>query len=137
MPDAFLDTNVIIRHVTRDHPDHSARALAYLQRLDTGEETATTCEGVLVEAVQVLESKRLYNYPRQDIREALWGIIRLRGLQLAGKAIYLRALDIYATTSLDFVDSLNVAHMEKRQIETIVSFDRGFDRIPTIDRREP
>lgn len=137
MPDAFLDTNIIIRYATQDHPRHAERALAYLQRLEVGEETATTCEGVIVEAVQVLESKRLYNYPRGDIREALRGVIQLRGLQLVGKSTYLRALDIYATTPLDFVDTLNVAHMERLHVETIVTFDQGYDRVPTIKRREP
>ena len=33
--------------------------------------------------------------------------------------------------------ALSVAHMERLKITTIVSFDRDFDRFPTIARQEP
>ena len=49
----------------------------------------------------------------------------------------LRARDIYATVNIDFVDALMVAHMEREGIQSIVSFDRDFDKIRTITRREP
>jgi predicted nucleic acid-binding protein len=133
----FLDTNVIIRYVTNDNPDQSARSLAFLQEVEAGRQTVTTCEGVLVEAVQVLESKRLYNFPRSDIQATLADLIAMRGLQLPHKPTYLRALELYASTNLDFVDALGVAHMERLALNTIVSFDRGFDRIQGIRRREP
>ena len=98
----------------------------------------TTCEGVIVEAVQVLESTRTYALPRADIRDVLSHIIRLRGLRLAYKAAYVRALELYAAFSnLDFVDALNVAHMERAGISTIISFDRDYDRISTVTRVEP
>ena len=120
----FLDTNVIIRYVTNDNPDQSARSLAFLQEVEAGRQTVTTCEGVLVEAVQVLESKRLYNFPRSDIQATLADLIAMRGLQLPHKPTYLRALELYASTNLDFVDALGVAHMERLALNTIVSFDR-------------
>jgi predicted nucleic acid-binding protein len=123
--------------VTNDNPPHSARSLAFLQGVETGAQTVTTCEGVLVEAVQVLESKRLYNLPRPAIQSALADIIGLRGFQIPQKRSYLRALELYATSKLDFVDALNVAHMERARIGTIVSFDQGFDQVPGITRREP
>src|SRR5512142_516845 len=104
MSEEFLDANIVIRYLTRDNPDHSPRALRLLQQVETGERQITTCEGVLVEIVQVLSSKRLYNLPRSDIASALSDILRLRGLRLVNRATYLRALDLYAATSLDFVD---------------------------------
>ena len=133
----FLDTNVIIRYVTNDNPDQSARSLALLREVEDGERSVMTCEGVFVEAVQVLESKRLYNLPRSEIRSVLTDLIELPGLQIPHKSTYIRALDLYASTSLDFVDTLNVAHMERAKVSTIVSFDQGFDRVEGISRREP
>jgi predicted nucleic acid-binding protein len=38
---------------------------------------------------------------------------------------------------LDFVDALVVAHMRHGHISTVVSFDRDFDRVPGIQRRDP
>jgi predicted nucleic acid-binding protein len=133
----FLDTNIILRYVTKDDPDQSARSLAFLQELEAGRRTVATCEGVVVEVVQVLESKRLYNFPRAAIHAALTDVIRMRGIRLPHKRTYLRALDLYASTKLDFVDALAVAHMERATITTIVSFDRDFDDITGITRREP
>ncbi len=133
----FLDTNVVIRYLTQDNPDQTARATKLLQQIESGERLMTTCEGVLVEIVQVLSSKRLYNLPRSDIASALSNLLRLRGLRLPHGSTYLRALEIYASTSLDFVDALAVAHMEREGIQTIVSFDQDFDRFPQVTRREP
>ena len=134
----FMDTNVIIRYATQDDPVQSPQALAFFRALERGERQTTTCEGVLVEAVQVLESPRAYAFPRPDIRDTLHVLISLRGFRLPNKAVYTRALDLYATTTgLDFVDALNVAHMERLGISTIVSFDRDYDRFPKINREEP
>lgn len=137
MPPEYLDTNIILRHITQDHPDHAERARAYLLLVEAGQVRAITREAVIVEAVQVLESKRLYARPRASIRDALGAIVRMAGLELPNKEIYLRALELYAETSLDFVDALNVAHMGHERVATIVSFDRGYDRVPGITRREP
>lgn len=133
----FLDTNVILRHLTQDNPHQAERAYRLLQQVETGALAVTTSEGVLVEAVYVLSSKVVYNLPRSDIRTSLSGIISLKGLKLAHKRTYLRALDLYASTNLDFVDALNVAHMEREKIGTILSFDRDYDRVPGVTRREP
>src|SRR5918911_570888 len=49
VPAHFLDTNFIIRFLTKDNPDQAERAYRIFQQLETGALTATTCEGVLVE----------------------------------------------------------------------------------------
>ncbi|MCL5961776.1 MAG: PIN domain-containing protein [Chloroflexi bacterium] len=133
----FLDTNVIIAAVTDHEPDQRDRARALLRRMEEGQTLVTTCEGVLVEAVQVLSSKRSYGWARDAITEYLGELLDLSGLHLANKRVYLRALELYASTKIDFVDALNVAHMEKADIGRILSFDRDFDNLPGIDRREP
>lgn len=133
----LLDTNVIIRYIARDNPDHARRADTLFEKAQGSDLSITMSEGVLVEAVQVLSSKRLYSRPRDEIRDYLTSILNLHGMQLPFKNAYLRALELYASTNLDFVDALNVAHMERQGIGTIVSFDQGFDRVPGISREEP
>ena len=61
----------------------------------------------------------------------------MRGVQLKFKRRYLRALDLYATTTLDFVDALLVAYAERRVPPVVVSYDQDFDKIPGIQRRAP
>lgn len=133
----FLDANVILRYLTRDHPDHSERAYALLQRVETGEITATITEAVLAEVVHVLSSKALYNVPRTEIRDRLVATFTLKGMRLRAKGTYIRALDMYATTNLDFVDALLVAQVERTKDATLVSFDRDYDKIATVQREEP
>jgi predicted nucleic acid-binding protein len=135
-----LDTNIIVRYLTQPQAgsDLAARAYAFLQELESGAATARLTEGVLVESVQVLSSRHLYDRPRPEIRARLTAVINLRGIELPNKRLYVRALDIYAAMpALDFVDALLVAYAERDPQPTIVSFDRDFDRVPSITRFEP
>ncbi len=136
-PDAYLDTNLIIRYLTKDNPDQSQRAKRLFEQVEQGATTLTTCEGVIIEAVNVFSSKVLYNLPRTEVRAHLTNILSLKALKIAHKSSYLRALDLYATTNLDFVDALIVAHMERTKMTTLMSFDRDFDKVAGITRREP
>lgn len=133
----FLDTNILIRYLTKDDPEKAARAYAFLLQVEQGTTLATTAEAVIAEVVYVLSSKTLYNVPRPTIRQRLIAIIDLPGLRLPNKPIYRRALDLYATTNLDFVDCVVVAQMERAKLTRLLSFDRDFDTIPGITRVEP
>ncbi len=133
----YLDSNVVLRYLTRDHPDHSERAYTFLRRVETGEIEATITEAVIAEVVHVLSSKVLYNTPRDEIRDRLVATLTLKGMRLRAKATYIRALDLYATTNLDFVDALLVAHVEQTKDATLVSFDRDYDKIASVTREEP
>ncbi len=92
---------------------------------------------MLVESVQVLSSKRLYNRSHTEIRAFLTEVFDSRGLRLPRATLYRRALDLYAETNIDFGDALNVAHVERAGWASIVSFDQHYDRIPWVLRREP
>ena len=134
----YLDTNLIIRYLTQDHPEHAARVQPLFQQLAAGTVQLSTCEGVLIEVVHVLASRALYHLPRNEIQQKLSVIIDLAGLKLPFKHVYQRALELYeATPRLDFVDALIVAHMEHARITSLVSFDKDFDGLPTVTRREP
>lgn len=132
----FLDTNIIIRYLTQDNLEQAEKAYGLFQQMEAGTLRATTCEGVIIEAVHILSSKALYALSRQAIKAHLTTIITLKGLRLTNKGSYLRALDLYASTNLDFVDALIVAHMERAKISTLLSFDRDFDRLPNVTRLE-
>ncbi len=133
----FLDANILLRYLTRDHPDHSERAYAFLQRVERGEIEATITEAVLAEVVHVLSSKTLYNFPRTEIQERLVALLTLKGMRLRAKGTYLRAFEVYVTTNLDFVDALLVAQVEQTKDATLVSFDRDYNKTPSVTREEP
>lgn len=132
----ILDTNVIIRYITQDSLELSSRARAILEPVDAGTLSVHLPEGVIVECVQVLESKRLYALLRETIQRHLANLIRMRGIAVRNKRLYFRALDLYIKHAhLDFVDALCVAYAEREAQPTVLTFDRGFDRVPGVTRR--
>ena len=135
----FLDTNVILRYLTRDDEAKAEACYRLFQRAKRGEEELLTCEAIVTEVVYVLSSSRApYRLSHEEIRARLLPILTLRGLKLPQKRVYLRALDLYASSPfLDFEDALAVAHMEQRGITEIASYDKDFDRDTGLQRIEP
>jgi predicted nucleic acid-binding protein len=139
METLFLDTNIIIRYLTQDDPDKAARARQLLKQAEAGTVSLVISESIVVEVVQVLSSRVLYNQPRDQVASDLATILSLPKLKLANKRTCLRALTLWANaaSSVDFVDALSVAQMEQQRISTVASFDQDFDRFPQIKRLEP
>ncbi|MEW5718528.1 MAG: PIN domain-containing protein [Chloroflexota bacterium] len=133
----FLDTNIILRYLTKDDPLKAARCYDLFQKVKGKEIRLATSESVIAEVVYVLSSRALYNQPRQNVRALLLPIVSLPGLKLPNRRTFLRALELYASTSFDFEDALSIAHMERLNIHTVLSYDEDFDRVKHIQRREP
>ena len=135
----FLDTNVILRYLTRDDEAKAEACYQLFQQVRRGDEELVTCEAIVTEVVYVLSSPRApYRLSHEEIRARLVPILTLRGLRLPQKRVYLSALDLYASSPfLDFEDALAVAHMERLGVTEIVSYDKDFDRLPTLQRVEP
>ncbi len=135
----FLDTNVILRYLTRDDELKADACYRLFQRVKQGQEELFTCETIIAEVAYVLSSPRApYQLSHGEVRDRLLPILTLRGLKLPQKRVCLRALDLYASSSvLDFEDALAVAHMEQQDVAEIVSYDKDFDRLTGIRRTEP
>jgi len=133
----FLDANVILRYLTRDDLKKAENCYELFQKVKRGEIELITCEAVIAEVIYVLSSHGLYNLPRDKIYSLLLPIINLYGLKLPQKHLYIRALDIYASKNIDFEDALIFAHMKKRQIKEIYSYDNDFDKLEELIRLEP
>lgn len=135
----FLDTNVILRYLTNDDEAKARDCYELLQRAQRGEEELLASESVVAECAYVLSSPRLpYRLTHEEIRVRLLPVLELRSIRIRGKRVVLRALDLYAAYEfLDFEDALAVAHMEREGCEEIVSYDRDFDRVPSVRRAEP
>jgi predicted nucleic acid-binding protein len=128
---AFVDTNVVIRHLTGDPPDMARRATAVLApggRL-------LLADVVVAECVCVLES--FYEVPRTRVAELLRAAIALPTIETVDPASLLRALEVYELDRLDFAEAYLVAQAEATGVNAIVSFDRTIDRIGSVARREP
>lgn len=133
----FVDTNIFLRYFTQDQHAQAQKCFELFQRVKRKEIQLTTSEAVLAEVVYVLTSPRVYNQPRTNIRTLLMPMLNLTNLKIPNRQVLIRALELYANSNLDFEDALSVAHMEKRELQTILSYDRHFDRVQGIQRKEP
>ena len=133
----FVDTNIFLRYLVPEDPGKTKACLVLFQQVQHNELQITTSEAVLAEVVFVLASKKLYHLPRREIKKRLYPLLVLPGLKLPHRKWYLRALDLYSQSNLDFEDCLTVAQMERQGLTELYSYDRGFDQVPTITRLEP
>ena len=131
----FLDSNILLRHLTQDHADHSPRATAYLDRVERGELKVRTADTAIFEVVYTLQ--RWYRQPKAQIREVVLPLVTLPGIILPGKRRYRRVFDLYVDRNISFVDALHAVFMREWKLNRVLSFDRDFDRVPGITRVEP
>jgi predicted nucleic acid-binding protein len=128
---AFVDTNVLVRHLTGDPPTMAARATAYL-RTQRG---LLLTDLVAAETVYVLES--FYEAPREQVGVALRSIVAFESITCVDPALLLRAIEVYETERIDFAEAYLVACAESTGIGIVASFDQSIDRVRTIARIEP
>jgi predicted nucleic acid-binding protein len=128
---AFVDTNVLVRHLTGDPPTQAARATRYLERADA----PLLADLVLAEVAYVLES--YYEASRAQVAETLRAILAFRSIRVVDEALLQRAIEVYEVHRLDFADAYLVASAERTGVGIVASFDRGLDRVTTIRRDEP
>lgn len=128
---AFVDTNVLVRHLTGDPPAQAAKATAYLQH---GVELLLP-DLILAEVAYVLES--FYETPRTQVAETLRAVLAFPAIRVVDAELLLRAVEAYDAHRLDFADAYLVASAERTGIGEIVSFDRAIDRVGTVRRVEP
>ena len=65
-------------------------------------------------------------------------MLRLPGIILPGKRFYRRVFALYIRhPRLSFVDCYHAVMVERYRLDSILSFDQGFDRIPGLLREEP
>jgi len=128
---AFVNTNVLVRHLTGDPPDQAARATRYL----AGADELLLPDLILAEVAYVLES--FYEAPRAQVATTLRAVLAFPSIRVIDADLLQRAVEVYEIHRLDFADAYLVASAERTGIGAIASFDRGLDRVATIRREEP
>ena len=128
---AFIDTNVLVRHLTGDPPAQAARATRYLQ----GADELLVPDLILAEVAYVLES--FYETPRSQVATTLRSVLAFPAIRVLDVDLLQRAVEVYEVHRLDFADAYLVASAERTGVGVIASFDRGIDRVTTVRREEP
>ena len=128
---AFVDTNILVRHLTGDPPDLAARATRFLAEADQ----LLLTDLVLAEMVYVLES--FYEVQRERVAELARSVVAFPAMLTVDDALLLRTIELYEVERLDFADAYLVASAEATGVGVVASFDQRIDRVPSIRRIEP
>lgn len=126
MTSVWLDTNVLVRFITKDSSDQSRRVLALMRRAERGEVNLRLAAIVVAEAVWVLGS--VFAFDRREIAEALRSFILADGVAAEDREIVTDALRLMQDQNVAFVDAYLAALVRDRR-EPIASFDNGFRRL--------
>lgn len=113
-----IDTNLIVRYLTGDHPTQSPMAKQLIDGHDV-----FICTTVLLETEWVLRSA--YGFDAARIAAALRAFAGLPRVTLEDPALAARALD-GMDSGMDFADALHLASASG--CEAFMSFDRRFTR---------
>ncbi len=108
-----IDTNLIVRYLTGDHPEQSSKARRLIDR-----NVVFVAVTVLLESEWVLRS--VYGYGADQLAVALTAFVGLANVTLEDGPAVAKAL-IWMKSGLDFADALHLAKAEG--CDAFVSFD--------------
>jgi predicted nucleic acid-binding protein len=128
---AFVDSNILVRHLTGDPPAQAKRASAFL----AGGESLILVDLAVAEVVYVLES--VYEVDRVRVAELVRAIVAFPAVAVPDEPLLLRTLEIYEQYRIHFTESYLAACAEISGVGVVASFDRDIDRVQTVQRLEP
>jgi len=129
-----LDTNVIVRFLTRDDEALYPKARDIMRGITEGRLTVACDPVILAEVVWVLTT--FYKRSRTDISRALAAIVKSDGVLIPHRSRYILALHIFANTNAHFGDACACAAALEDCDGRLLSFDRELSKIEGITRSE-
>jgi len=108
-----IDANIVLRFLLADNDEMFEISKEIMK------ENVYLSNEVIAEIIYVLE--KVYKYEREIIFDRVYRIMNLKNVFNLDKQFVLRALEIYKTQNLDFVDCLLCSYSE---IDEIKTFDK-------------
>jgi|SRR5690625_4612321 len=116
-----LDTNVVVRYLTQDEPQQSAKATALIDSL-TEESPGYISVVTLVEIFWVL--RRAYRMDVATCREMVARLVDSREIRIGQESAVRSALEARSTGAADFADGLIAALGRSEGCSATLTFDR-------------
>ncbi len=131
----FVDTNIFIRYLTNDVPRKADACEKIFKNAIFKKESLFTTELVIAEIIWVLES--YYELPKEDVQAKVEKILNTPNLTCPYKDLIMEALTLYREKNIDYIDAYNALILRKKGIETVLSYDKHYDRIDWLTRSDP
>ena len=116
----FVDTNIFLRFLTEDIPAQADRCAVLVQRLRDGEEVVSMSPLAVAEIIWTLE--RFYKLSKAQVAAKVSPLLKLKGLRVANKEVFLRALVLFAEKNISFTDAYIAVQMERSGVEELYSY---------------
>jgi predicted nucleic-acid-binding protein len=116
-----LDTNIVVRYLTHDHPAQTAAALRLVHSLSSDSPGFLPLI-VIAELVWVLEAS--YDFKKKDIEQVLETVLRSKELVIERADLVSQALRSFRASRADFVDCLIERCSSAADCLYTVTFDR-------------
>ena len=117
----IFDANAILRYILQDNPIMVEEVKTQLLN-----ENCFIPVEVVAEMVYVLS--KVYSVERDVITKTLTNIANVSNISVSQRNVVLHALQVYASTTLDFVDCLLVGYAKKGGY-SIFTFDKKIRKI--------
>ncbi len=130
----LIDTNTIVRFVTRDPEKQFLQVEVVLKDAAEGKIRLHLLPMVLAESVYVLHS--FYELSRIDISNALIAFVSSAEIVTDDPKVLTAALDFFGKTKLDFVDCYLAANGLVHSAQ-VLSFDKDFGKVNGLDWINP
>lgn len=112
----LVDANVVLRYLLDDHAELSPKAAEILEQHSVTLPVEVGCEVVYV-------LQKVYAVERKEIQRQLGDLLNEGLVSMDKPAIFLKALECYGDSTLDFVDTLLWAYqlIERQEVFTFDS----------------
>lgn len=123
MTTVVVDTNVILRYLTKTPPDLYERARKLMASVSAGGVQLSLSAAVVGEVAAILH--HVYEKPGSEVASTLLAFATARGVEVEERAIVLAALERSRDLKgIDFIDAYIAAKAEAAGL-SVASFDRG------------
>jgi len=122
MKRVFVDTNVFLRHFTRDDSQQQKRAVALFRSAAVGETELITGPPVLFEIAWAL--RRAYARDKADVLNALEAVAGIPGLTLTDAPVVERAITRARETGQEFADAYIAVSADAAGADAVATFNR-------------
>ena len=126
-----IDTNILVRIVTRDDEPMAQRAYQIIQEECSETQPAFVATVVLLELVWTLKSH--YKYGRKEITKAIKALVSAKELRFENMDAVHRALDFYAERNTDFADALIGAIHKYEGCTSTLTLDKKAAKLPDFE----
>jgi len=116
-----LDTNILVRFITQDHPAQTVAATKLIDSLSP-EAPGYLSLVVLAELIWVLQFS--YGFDKQELERVIERLLRSRELALENKELVSQALTKFRTSRADFADCLIERCGRNAGCQHVFTFDK-------------